>query len=848
MPLRALVPSLLIALALAGCGRDPRVGDPPQQVSPADKAERVLDGKLAFPPSPTVSWTADTSGFAHDRLFHVPAPGIHPRILFAPEDLPRIRTRLTETVSGKGMMAGIREGLAKGIDLPTTWEGKCFTALAAGDLPGFVTAFQENPADNVPPGSGFKFTGTRTPAVKWGVRNPLLAALEMKAWVALLDEDPAVGRQVAAALATYARFIAPKVAANNQDPYAALYWSATRDLVPQEIVLAYDWAHPWMTPEQRESLRSLIAASIAGKYTLGMDLPAHWRRWNFLGMTSGFPLAVLALEGEAGFDQRQLDRIYEVYRDYLTYSISPLGFGTEGIGYQTVGISHLSEPLIALANRGRNLFAHPHYRQMGEHWLVQTLQPFGGSWQAAGDLGNFPPHLAYLVPHRYFFPGNQQLDYVYRNTPTVRSGAWKAQGLNFTAGLLLCAEDPLTTADGKPLDHRAGAGFGLGHTVVDQTRGVLYTRTGWDAQAFVWHVDCRTDTAFPSHDHPDRGSFTFSALGRAWACDGFRDTESKYHNLVTIDGRGQGYFPPPGRWVAQVATEQATFAAIDAKYCWDWQWTKSMFTESPASLAKRQQEWGNEPGARLLSRIPLDRWEADPSPVATAYYAGFTDGDPRMWGNEDAWILRAPHYPVQKAFRTSGLVRGKHPYALVIDDLQKDDQERLYEWRMVMPTDVEAVSFTGNDLLLGDATTTRVPDPDRIFQGRTDFKPATGDRLLLVRILDQGKPDLPTLQPNPALEAVEFVKTDDSHQFAGRSMGMGKRLVIPARCNDARYKVLLFPHRHGDALPQTTWNAARTELTVTWKDQVDTYRFTTTPAGRTRFDLLRDGNQIVHLP
>jgi hypothetical protein len=452
------------------------------------------------------------------------------------------------------------------------------------------------------------------------------------------------------------------------------------------------------------------------------------------------------------------------------------------------------------------------------------------------------------VPHRYFYPGNQQLDYVYRNTPTVRNGAWKAQGLSFSEAMLLCADDPLTTTDGKPVDHHAGADFGLGHTVVDPTRGILYTRTGWDAQAFVWHVDCRTDTAYPAHDHPDRGSFTFSALGRAWACDGYRDTESKYHNLVTIDGRGQGYFPPPGRWVAQVTTDQATFAAIDAKYCWDWQWTKSMFTESPASLAKRHQEWGSEPGARLLSRIPLDRWEADPSPVATAYYGGFTDGDPRMWGNEDSWILRAPHYPVEKAFRTSGLIRGKHPYALVIDDLKKDEQERLYEWRMCMPPDVEAVSFSGNDLLLGDATTTRVADPERIFQGRTDFKPAAGDRLLLVRILDQGKPDLPTLRPNPALEAVEFVKTDDSHQFAGRSMGMGKRLVIPARCVDAQYKVLLFPHHQGEELPQTTWNATRTELTVRWTDQVDTYQFTMTPDGRTRFVLLRDGAMIVNLP
>jgi len=52
--------------------------------------------------------------------------------------------------------------------------------------------------------------------------------------------------------------------------------------------------------------------------------------------------------------------------------------------------------------------------------------------------------------------------------------------------------------------------------------------------------DPRIGTTFPTHDHADRGQFTLAALGRAWACDGYRDTESKFHNVVTIDGRGQG--------------------------------------------------------------------------------------------------------------------------------------------------------------------------------------------------------------------------------------------------------------------------------------------------------------------
>jgi hypothetical protein len=61
--------------------RDPRVGDPPRIFTPAEKVEKSLNGTWEFPPSPQIPWKADEAGFAKERLFTVPAPGIHPRIL-----------------------------------------------------------------------------------------------------------------------------------------------------------------------------------------------------------------------------------------------------------------------------------------------------------------------------------------------------------------------------------------------------------------------------------------------------------------------------------------------------------------------------------------------------------------------------------------------------------------------------------------------------------------------------------------------------------------------------------------------------------------------------------------------
>jgi hypothetical protein len=815
----------------------PYVGDV-IAVQPSEKLERALDGTFAFPPSPPVPWKPDPTGFAKERLFSVPPVGIHPRILFGPDDLPRIRKEMNTHPVGVATLKTLRSQVQAGINAPETWEGKCFAALAADDLAAFQVAYQESPLDDSPPGSGFRsnIPGRRF-ATRWGTRNPLLVGMEAMALLALIDNDANAGSRVATAFATYARHVGPKVDAANLLPRQAFHWSSTRYLVPNEVVYGYDWSWPWMTPEQRDLLRSLLVRATVGKYTVGMDLPAHWRNWNHVGMTQSFAACLFAIEGERGDDPRGLERIYEVYRDYLTYAIDPLGTGTEGIGYQTIGIAHIVGPMLAFANRGKNLFLHPHWRLQTESWLVQAMLPFGGAWQSSGDLGNFPPSLSLLMPQKYFYPNSPGIDYVLRNHPLVEKADWDAivRDANEAQWILPAMPGVPDTRDAAQKAAAAVVGGGL--TFHDKERGFLYTRNGWGPDDVNLHVDCRVDITFANHDHADRGGFTLSALGRAWACDGYRDTESKFHNVVTIDGRGQAYFTPPGRWIEFVETPDLVTAVVDAKYPWDWQWTKSTFTDSEASLAQRGIAHFYEAGRRWMKRFPLALWEADPLPTVKAYNEGFTtrgNGDPRMWDDEDGWVLRAPWYPVQKAFRTVLFSRGKHPYVLIADDIRKDDSERLYEWRMNMPPDVAAVSILGADILLGDRTTRRVPAELRNgFQGPSDLSPSDGDRLLLVRTLNVAGPDMPTLQPIPMVATIEYRKTDDSHQFTGRSLGLGTQVVIGSRSIEPEFLILLFPHRHGSELPVTTLDAEN--LTVKWSDQTDTYAWSMNADGRRVF-------------
>lgn len=807
----------------------PNIADTVRPCTPGEKMTAALNGTMGFPPSPDVpaaQWAHELEGFAAERLYSTPEPGVHPRILFGPGELDRVRAHFKDVKVAAIMLAAIREWVAQGIDNPKTLEGRYFAALAAGDLVGFKALVNSGSAAG----------------------NPLLKPMEMKALLCLLDKDDEGSRQLAAALCTWADFIRPQVEAANKLAKNANHWNGMRHIVGKEVGFTYDWTAAVMTAEQHGKVRRLLTDAIKGKYTLGWDLPSHWRTWNHIGHDDHIFINNLAIEGEEGYVPQITERTFETVRDYLTYGNSPVGGGKEGVGYHTSGQGQLGIQMLALANRGRNLWTHNHLRRAVDSWLVETMNPYGGGFMANGDLANFAPAISLVSSLKYFYPRDAAVDYVLQNTQEVKLDLWKKTGLSLNEGLLLMCDDPSTT------DHRYGANFGRELTWFDPDRGVLVARTAWAHDAVTLHVDCRNDTTFPSHDHSDRGQFVLFAHGRPWACDGYRDSESKYHNIMTVDGYGQGFFPTPGRWVTLAQGEQADIALMDLKYAYDWFWPHTPWVESEEMLKRRGMEECIPKMKQVLSRFPLEKFELDPLPGVRRFYAGYDKFDPRLWNNEDGPQLRAPWNPVQRATRISGLFRGKHPYVLVCDDMKKDEQERLYEWRMNMPTDVDLVSLKGNELLLGDQTTQRSPytERDELFQSgfqrnRTTLVPANGDRLLLVRVLDRGEPLLSALQENIRLQIVEYLKTDDSHQFLGRSNGLGKQVVVPARSTATRTRVLLFPHKSGEELPVSSWNESKTVLTVSWKDQVDVITFQPRADGIEGITVTRDGALIVDL-
>ena len=811
-------------------------------------AETVLDGKLGFPPSPAVDWKPEPEGFAAERLFHVPAAGVHPRTLFAPEDLPAIRERM-RTGNGRILLGITRERVAKGIDQPGTWENRLYQLLLDGKADEFAHLFHDDNAPLGPPGSVPPASAERQPAVSWGsFYNAFVTALEAKAFLALIDDDRATGTKLAAATAGYAHYLAPRIDAVNAGPEKDSYWRGARKVLGdgEAFGLLYDWTQPWMNADQAKVVRGVLAAATKDHYTLGMDLPPHWRNWNYIGLASHFLSMCLSIEGEEGYDPRTVARMSEVYRDFLNYGLDDCGYARESVGYATGGLSGMMPGLIALANRGDNLFVHPHFRRMLDHWLLWRMEPQGGQWVSDGDLGTFPPNPLLLTPCKYLFPDDARLDYVFQNLPSIRVGKPEWDFLN-----MLFPGESKRGPDGQPVDYHGGSDFHLPLTDYDATRGDLSARSDWTTDAAMLRFDARDDTVGASHDHPDRGRFTLSAMGRAWAVPSYRESEGKFQNNLTIDGRGEAFFPPPARWVGETDTPWATFGAVDVKYCWDWMWVKSPMTATDEELRAARLPDYLEPAHRLQGRFPREQWKRDPSPSVAAYYEGFLRQNPLMWG-EDTWVPRAPYFPVRRAFRTAGLVRGERPYVLIADDIQKDDRERLYEWNMNVPLDVDVVKTDDADLLLGDVFGPRrrdvaPTDPSRLREiGQLEPKPGTP--LLLVRTLQINQPAIPTYSPvTPALETFEYLKTDDTHQFFRRQSGQGKRVILRSRSVAPDFKVLLFPMRQGDPLPVTTWNAEHTQLSISWKGQQDRCTFARGEDGRTRIKVERDNELPAEL-
>jgi hypothetical protein len=224
------------------------------------------------------------------------------------------------------------------------------------------------------------------------------------------------------------------------------------------------------------------------------------------------------------------------------------------------------------------------------------------------------------------------------------------------------------------------------------------------------------------------------------------------------------------------------------------------------------------PNDSRLRPSPLP-WMDKPWSFLPAWNTGMKGGDRHGHWRE--------HHPVQYAYRTAGLVRGRHPYALIVDDYRKDDQEHLYQWLMQVPEDVHIVSRSAG-----------TPGQDQVLDlllGERD-----GDRRLLLRVLAAGcAPDEAKLvQTESKLESYEHVFRNNVITY--------QRISLPLNSALGHFKVLLYPHRKGDLLPRTQLDHDQLHIRV--GTQRDHFHFQPAADGRTRLSMTRNESKRLDVP
>jgi hypothetical protein len=823
--------SLVSILAAVCVGGTVFAGSVPAHLPGELSADEVLDGGYPFPPSPPVETAVNLEGLDAVRLGTVPPPGVHPRILISPDQLPDLRRRLKETNVGRALHATLQRRLGESLRAPGTPGRELYDKLAAGDASGAEMFVEKN--GGFPPDVGHY--------------QPYLYAIVLEALDALIAEDSVRGRRAATAIATYAGLVLPGIEKASALPMGDDAWRAKtsgpvtgtefsdqglRNGVGGHLLgYAYDFGYPFMTDAQRATVRKTIAAATFGKLWMGARLPHHFRNWNWIAVGLQLPLLSLAIEGEEGYDPRVYRLGVEIARDYLTYGISGSGTSTEAVGYTQFGLVWGNPFFVAAQRRGADLLGNSHHRAMLD-WYLHSTVPARDQWLSRGDGGERGPAIWTLAMWRYFFPNDPKAAAIWRSFLAAEGEGALGGNFHLIEPLIWAADDPDL---GKPLPTGNAdlVKLGIPPVAFDPLRGSLTARSGWGNDAAFAQFDCRVDSVGSSHEHADRGMFTFAALGRVWAKDNFRSVETRHHNNILIDGLGQGFWPGPGVWLGLREEGDLLLASCDAREAYGWFWPKQILTEDPEKFERfrfaRWESYRSE-AADFQRRAAGLKGERECRPGVVAFWSGFDTTGPRIW-DEDAWPVRYPHNPVRRAFRTVAFERGEHPFLLVVDDIRKDDKERLYEWLMQTGMNTEVASIAGNDIILCDATVRR----DR----NGTVSPVKGDRQLLVRILGLNEPALARdYQSRPSARLETFERRDsllpDSPGLAGsRSFGLDKRLVIASRSVAPDFKILLFPFRHGDPLPETKWNDDRSVLSVTIGKNRQDLRFSQTSEGRT---------------
>jgi len=762
------------------------------------------------------------------RFSPAPAIGVHPRIYFGPDELPAIRSRLRTTAPGLDAMKQVG-AYTKILELGGTAYDR--NAAYAKDSSGTARISNVGLFDRKA-GYDALALGNATIANAYdGTGRGVLGGLmSIEAFECLInaDIDP-VG--TSARLTKLARAMEVWAASKLSDP--ALNHANRQLLGGAAFSIAYDLAYNAMTPTQRDTVRQAVAkiAPKAGEiWGVGITPAALTSNWAALNAYQ-VPM-LLAFEGEPGFDEARVHEFAEVYYNFLTYGYHPSGTIYEGEGKGWV----FATEVIPLAKRGYNFFGHPHMRAFAKNRLLSMLQPYGYGFtlgDTLGGSGTVPifgrAKIQYedAVGLRYVYPDMPEIDFVWRNMiekngtydfiPCSPRGGYGTNLLQ--AAVFALPFSPLTWSQQSAQVQKPA--------FIAADRGLVDMRSAVDnPNAMQLQFFCRQNMG--GHTYADRNSFALSALGRLWvrvvsSGNSVFLGESRLMSMPLVNGLGVKTNPKEGqkarqpqRLAAVVDNPLATFATGDATYAYSWEYdwsatqnaTTSETATVPSGWSRVTETYNSflrDPIADLHYNIPFYKYPA--------------------WNavGKVEFVLKKAYNPLRQAYRTAGVVRnGSSPYALLIDDLQRNTSNANYTWLAQIPDDLSIASATASN-------------------GQRDIilAPTSGTGRLLVRFLRETS----ATQSAPLTDFSTVVSGNTTYSF--------KRLVVNTTAVSPGWVVILYPHNAGDVLPVTTKISPTVYETAIGAtvDRLTLHPRTTTANGNsvtmTEFTIERGGSVIV---
>ncbi len=755
----------------------------------------------------------DETGLDRSFLTPVAQPGVHPRVIFNASDLPAIRQRLETTEAGRAAISGIRDHLLKIITGPHANLAEQYQALVAGKIP--------EPLD-----------------------NNVAYCLMYESFRCLVDKDDEGGKRAAAAITTFSSVVSKEIAATRANPRNSAGLNDARIIAQgpsREFTLGldYDFAYNFMTKTQRDKVRGVLVEVTANMTGIGCETlgTLHSGTSNWISWGARALFAICAIEGEPGYDSATFRRFADAQINFIN-SIYPTGEAFEGWGKNFMFLEHL----VILAKRGEklNILGHTSIRAAYNNYFIASLTPWGNSFtfcdSQARSGGKIARNADVLMYHS-LFPKDVAGNLIYRNQIAGDYSNVGAKAVNTrhpfsTMDALCCAifasdvspitreEEFATVTKDRPLSY------------FSEDTCNLITRSGWQPDALYLNY---LNRAIPGgHQYADRSHFNLYGNGRFWSIyQSSRQVKEQYgpimRSVVMADGEGPS--SAEARCVFVVDSPLATFIASDLSNPWNFQ--TAGFTKPPAGIP-RQGKTLTYNDFRL-HRSPLP-WMDLPISHLPDWYSSEKPDAAKLGAGENSrgdWYRR---HEVGKAFRTIGLVRGKHPYTLVFDDIQIDNKRHNYVWGMTLAPDVALgsmrVTSSLPDAAEADIILTENEKPDL-----SNALPSANRRHLLVRVLDAAQ-----LGETPAVVERVAVPNPPQSDISLNRFHLTSEAVSPS------FKLLLFPHLDGQSLPATKWNDKRDQLSITWPDQTDTVRFTSGNDGRTRVKLTREGSESVSLP